>query len=67
LTLDDKEFEILGTHIKNISKTQIFFICVAYVGVYKFSIMYIDIGGEHKAHVMQVNNKNPNFTKIEIL
>ncbi len=64
LTLNDKELEILGTHLRNISRTQIFY-CVAYVGVYKFSMVYIDIGGEHKAHVMQVNSKNPNFKKIK--
>jgi hypothetical protein len=32
--------------------------CVAYTSVYNFSIV---IGGEHKAHVVQVNNKNHNL------
>jgi hypothetical protein len=41
------------------------FTSVTYVGVYKFSIVYIDIGGEHKAHVIKSIVKIPILKRLK--
>jgi hypothetical protein len=58
LTFNDKGLSILGTHVKNISRTQISYLC-SLCRCLQFS-HNANIGGEHKAHAVQVNNKNDN-------
>jgi len=59
LTLNDKGLGILGTHVKNILETQISYLC----NVCRCLQLShnAQIGEEHKAHAMQVNNKNDNY------
>jgi hypothetical protein len=55
--VNDKGLRILGTHVKNILRTHISYLC----SLCRCLQIFHNVTGEHKAHVVQVNDKNNKF------
>jgi hypothetical protein len=64
VTLNDKRLGNSRTHVMNIFEIQISYLCNLGRCLQIFHIIYI--GGEHKAHVVQINNEKENKFKNKL-
>jgi hypothetical protein len=65
VTVNDKRLGNSRTHVMNIFEIQISYLCSLSRCLQIFHIIYI--GGEHKAHVVQVNSKKEKIEKIKFI